>query len=639
MASTPSVGYSYEDGSSGTIRRTGAVYPNGRTIGYQYASGADDAFNRVSAILDGDSASAPVLAQYARLGLKRFVQADYPQPSLRYDLAFGAGVDPYAGLDQFNRVGDLRWWNPSTGQDVERIQHGYDQASNRLWRQNPVAAAMGVSADELYSYDGMNQLASFARGQLTSDQTALATGTETFAQAWSLDPTGNWSEFQQDSTGSGTWDLDQPRSHNAVNEITAFGDNVGPQGSSPAYDLAGNMTALPKPASPTDSLGCTYDAWNRLVQVADAATGVTLARYQYDARNFRTIKFAYAAGQVLETRYSYCSRRWQPVEERATSSLTADPASLPSASQFVWGLRYVDDLVLRDRDTTGDGALDERLYALQDGRSNVTAVADPGGSVAERYSYGTYGSPTYRTVAFAATGRSLYDWERLFAGRWLDGESGLYYYRARYHDPVLGRFISRDRIGYLAGDASLYRYVWNSPTNRTDPWGLVPNGQPTSGRAQDSDGDDDFYWDFDDPRPGSGVNSGNVDDFGPGADFQGDSDPGIPDRSGLPLNGPPNSSDHIEGPNGQIRDYGPDGRAKTDFDFGHPQHHPDLESPHAHDWDCPSGKPQRGPGRNVGPNEVPPAVQRAAAGAAAGITVWVVLDIVAEFWWVPVVAL
>ena len=58
MASTPSVGYSYEDGSSGTIRRTGVVYPNGRLVGYQYASGGDDAFNRVTAIVDGGSASA-----------------------------------------------------------------------------------------------------------------------------------------------------------------------------------------------------------------------------------------------------------------------------------------------------------------------------------------------------------------------------------------------------------------------------------------------------------------------------------------------------------------------------------------------------------------------------------------------------
>ncbi len=154
MASTASVGYTYEDGSSGTIRRTGVVYPDGRAIAYQYAAGKDDAFNRVTAIADGPSASAPLLVQYARLGLDRFVQADYPQPALRCDLAFGTGPDPYAGLDQFGRIVDQRWWNTSTGQDVDRIQHGYDLEGNRLWRQNPVAAAMGVGMDELYSSTG-----------------------------------------------------------------------------------------------------------------------------------------------------------------------------------------------------------------------------------------------------------------------------------------------------------------------------------------------------------------------------------------------------------------------------------------------------------------------------------------------------
>ena len=168
----PSVGYTYEDGTAGTIRRTGIVYPNGRVVGYQYAAGIDDAFNRVTAIVDGDSASAQPLRNMRRLGFNTFVQVDYPQPSLRYDLAFGTGTDPYAGIDQFGRIVDLRWWNPGTGQDVERVQHGYDLVSNRLWRQNPVAAALGVNMDELYSYDGVNQLATFARGQLTSDQTA-----------------------------------------------------------------------------------------------------------------------------------------------------------------------------------------------------------------------------------------------------------------------------------------------------------------------------------------------------------------------------------------------------------------------------------------------------------------------------------
>ncbi|NEZ55017.1 RHS repeat-associated core domain-containing protein, partial [Adonisia turfae] len=45
------------------------------------------------------------------------------------------------------------------------------------------------------------------------------------------------------------------------------------------------------------------------------------------------------------------------------------------------------------------------------------------------------------------------------------------YYRARYYDPVVGRFISEDPLSFNAGDANLYRYVFNSPTNYTDPSG------------------------------------------------------------------------------------------------------------------------------------------------------------------------
>ena len=35
--------------------------------------------------------------------------------------------------------------------------------------------------------------------------------------------------------------------------------------------------------------------------------------------------------------------------------------------QFLWGQRYLDDLVLRDRDVDHDGSMDERLYVLSDG--------------------------------------------------------------------------------------------------------------------------------------------------------------------------------------------------------------------------------------------------------------------------------
>ncbi len=43
----------------------------------------------------------------------------------------------------------------------------------------------------------------------------------------------------------------------------------------------------------------------------------------------------------------------------------------------------------------------------------------------------------------------------------------------RWHDSKAGRWISKDPIGFAAGDANLYRYAGNSPTNFLDPNGLV----------------------------------------------------------------------------------------------------------------------------------------------------------------------
>jgi uncharacterized protein RhaS with RHS repeats len=48
----------------------------------------------------------------------------------------------------------------------------------------------------------------------------------------------------------------------------------------------------------------------------------------------------------------------------------------------------------------------------------------------------------------------------------------LYYYRARFYDPMIGRFLSEDPIGFSSGDVNLYRYVANNPINLIDPLGL-----------------------------------------------------------------------------------------------------------------------------------------------------------------------
>jgi hypothetical protein len=55
---------------------------------------------------------------------------------------------------------------------------------------------------------------------------------------------------------------------------------------------------------------------------------------------------------------------------------------------------YVDALILRDRDTDGDGTLDERLWVVQDANYNVTALLDNSGNVVERYVYDPFGQAT-----------------------------------------------------------------------------------------------------------------------------------------------------------------------------------------------------------------------------------------------------
>ena len=346
---------------------------------------------------------------------------------MKLDL-WGGTSAMYQGFDAFGRVVDHRWRDYAFSVDADRIQHGYDRASNRLWRANPVAAAQNpaVHLDELYQYDGVSQLSALSAGQLSAGRDAVTT--KTFAEDWALDATGNWPAFRQDLGGDGTWDLDQARAHNKANEVT-----VASSWATPAHDRTGNMVTLPRPASPADALDATFDAWNRMVKVEDGDN--TVAEYAYTGDNRRAVKHTYADGTLDETRHFYYTDRWQCVEERTASGdlIAADPDS-----QHVWGTGYVDHLILRDRDTTANGTLDERLYALYDANWNVTALVDASGSVLERYTYAGYGTLEVRNATFQPTGSpSAYAWPYTYTTRRLDPETGLMYYRNRmYHHRV-----------------------------------------------------------------------------------------------------------------------------------------------------------------------------------------------------------
>jgi len=61
----------------------------------------------------------------------------------------------------------------------------------------------------------------------------------------------------------------------------------------------------------------------------------------------------------------------------------------------------------------------------------------------------------------------------LFTGRRFDTDTGLYYYRARYYNPYLGRFLQTDPIGY-GGGMNVYCYGRNNPVVLADCTGMKP---------------------------------------------------------------------------------------------------------------------------------------------------------------------
>jgi RHS repeat-associated protein len=102
---------------------------------------------------------------------------------------------------------------------------------------------------------------------------------------------------------------------------------------------------------------------------------------------------------------------------------------------------------------------------LTDAVGSTVALTNSSGSALASYVYEPFGNATL------ASGSSANPYQ--YTGRENDG-TGLYYYRARYYAPTLGRFISEDPIGFNGGGANLYAYAGNSPTNLRDPSGQNP---------------------------------------------------------------------------------------------------------------------------------------------------------------------
>lgn len=448
---TPKVQYAYTNGSANHARRTSVTYPAGTVISMDYgtASAADDVLNRVKQLKN----STTVLVDYSYLGSQQVVIGNYsgqPGVELTYYTSGGSGDagDQYTGLDRFGRIIDQRWRKTSDNTDRERVKYGYDRASNRQWRQNTVAV---TGQDEYYTYDGLSQVKTLDRGTLNGTFTGIS-GTPSWEEDWNYDPTGNW---RGSSTGyltkvSGTTTLNQNRAHNVANEITDITETTGTAWPTPTFNAPGNMTLAPRPNNLGSSYDFKYDAWNRLTEVKPTG-GAVLETYQYDGAFRRVSK---SSGDNVRT--YYYSDEWQVLEERFNASSSAD-------RWFVWGVRSVDDLILRERSS-------ERLYVLGDAL-NITAVISTTGVVQQRYGYTGFGAVRYLNASFGSS-TDTYDWETLFGSYRYDPGTGLYQVRYRYYHSLLGRWMTRDPIAE-AGGINLFANVGNNPISKVDPMGLL----------------------------------------------------------------------------------------------------------------------------------------------------------------------
>ncbi|NIM11253.1 MAG: hypothetical protein GTO45_04610 [Candidatus Aminicenantes bacterium] len=215
-----------------------------------------------------------------------------------------------------------------------------------------------------------------------------------------------------------------------------------------SYDLNGNTTQK----------GTQHFTYNYRNQIIKAQDQTTEANYKYDALGRRVQKAVTVGSTTKTTNYYYSGIH--VIEERDGSDNVIN--------QYIYG-NGIDEIIRMD---SYSGATATPYYFHTNAIGSVTAITDANGDIVERVSYDTYGMPTFTDAAGEVVSKSTIGNTLLFHGRRYDAETNLYYFRARYYDPIMGRFLQTDPMGY-EDSMNLYQGFNMNPVNFIDPFGLI----------------------------------------------------------------------------------------------------------------------------------------------------------------------
>jgi RHS repeat-associated protein len=229
----------------------------------------------------------------------------------------------------------------------------------------------------------------------------------------------------------------------AGNRLTSY------RGRTMQYDADGNMTQVSWSVLGVQRVRNLY--WNPLGQLDSVKTtfgGVPQPKvsFGYDAFGRRVRK---TVGSTT-TRYVYDGDHVFTEVQASDHSRLAEYAYYPGTDR-PHSLR---------RWSGGTGTV---YFYLTDHPGNVLGLVNASKQLVNEYRYSPFGE--HELTSETVENRLRY------AAREYDSETGLYYNRARYYDPVLRRFVSEDPIG-LAGGMNLYAYTGNAPLGTRDPFGL-----------------------------------------------------------------------------------------------------------------------------------------------------------------------